>query len=159
MAFYELRIYPLRVGAMAEAVKLYQEVGSGAVDSGSKGQHRDGGDAPGAAPIALLSARRTQDQARLRRRGALVGRSAASSVFRLRPPLTGSNKAGWRRSGLVLGVFLEGAPRRFDAGASCAKLRSNAAIRSMTGGGAAISLGLTMSPFILASISSRKASW
>jgi 4-aminobutyrate aminotransferase-like enzyme len=35
-----------------------------------------------------------QDQARLRRRGALVGRSAASSVFRLRPPLTGSNKAG-----------------------------------------------------------------
>ena len=35
----------------------------------------------------------------------------------------------------------------------------NAAIRSMTGGGAAISLGLTVSPFILASISSRKASW
>jgi hypothetical protein len=29
----------------------------------------------------------------------------------------------------------------------------------MTGGGAAKSLGLTVSPFILASISSRKASW
>jgi hypothetical protein len=30
---------------------------------------------------------------------------------------------------------------------------------TMTGGGAAISLGLTVSPFILASISSCKASW
>jgi hypothetical protein len=30
MALYELRIYPLRVGEMAEAVELYQEVGSGA---------------------------------------------------------------------------------------------------------------------------------
>ena len=88
-----------------------------------------------------------------------MGRSAASSVFRLRPPLTGSNKAGWRRSGLLLAAFLEAVPKRFDAGASCAKLRFNAAIRSMTGGGVAISLGLTVSPFTLASISSRKASW
>jgi hypothetical protein len=48
--------------------------------------------------------------------------------------------------------------RRFDAGASCAKLRFNAAIRSITGGRAAIFLDLTVSPFILASISSRKAS-
>jgi hypothetical protein len=31
-----------------------------------------------------------------------------------------------------LGAFLGAAPRRFDAGASCAKLRFNAAIRSMT---------------------------
>ena len=27
MALYELRTYTLRVGAMAEAVKLYQEIG------------------------------------------------------------------------------------------------------------------------------------
>ena len=58
-----------------------------------------------------------------------------------------------------MAAFLGAAPRRFDAGACCAKLRFNAAIRSMTGGGAAKSLGLTVSPFILASISSRKASW
>jgi len=36
MALYELRTYTLRVGAMAEAVKLYQEVGFPALH---KGQH------------------------------------------------------------------------------------------------------------------------
>ena len=35
MALYELRIYTLRVGAMAEAVKLYQEVGFPALQKGS----------------------------------------------------------------------------------------------------------------------------
>jgi hypothetical protein len=45
-----------------------------------------------------------------------------------------------------LGAFLGAAPRRFDAGASCAKLRFNAAIRSMTAGGAAISLGFDRDP-------------
>ena len=88
-----------------------------------------------------------------------MGCSAAGSIFRLRPPATGSNKAGWRRSGFVLRPLLGAAPTRFEAAASRAKLRFNAAIRSMTAGGAAISLGLTVSPFILASISSRKASW
>ena len=36
MALYELRTYTLRVGAMAEAVKLYQEVG---FPAHHKGQH------------------------------------------------------------------------------------------------------------------------
>ena len=49
---------------------------------------------PGRSGDNASSGSAKQDQARLRRRGALVGRSAASSVFRLRPPLTGSNKAG-----------------------------------------------------------------
>jgi NIPSNAP len=35
MALYELRIYTLRVGAMAEAVKLYQEIGFPALQKGS----------------------------------------------------------------------------------------------------------------------------
>jgi hypothetical protein len=61
--------------------------------------------------------------------------------------------------GFGLGSFSRSRAERFDAGASCAKLRFNAANKSMTGGGAAISLGLTVSPFILTSISSRKASW
>ena len=34
MALYELRIYTLRVGAMAEAVKLYQELGFLALQKG-----------------------------------------------------------------------------------------------------------------------------
>ena len=40
-----------------------------------------------------------------------------------------------------------------------AQIAGHPTIRSMTGGGAAISLGLTVSPFILASISSCNASW
>ena len=35
MALYELRIYTLKIGAMAEAVKLYQEVGFPALQKGS----------------------------------------------------------------------------------------------------------------------------
>ena len=35
MALYELRTYTLRVGAMAEAVKLYQEIGFPALQKGS----------------------------------------------------------------------------------------------------------------------------
>jgi NIPSNAP len=34
MALYELRTYTLRVGAMAEAVKLYQEIGFPALQKG-----------------------------------------------------------------------------------------------------------------------------
>jgi hypothetical protein len=34
MALYELRTYTLRVGAMAEAVKLYQEIGFPALQRG-----------------------------------------------------------------------------------------------------------------------------
>jgi 4-aminobutyrate aminotransferase-like enzyme len=49
---------------------------------------------PGRSGDTASSGSPNQDQARFRRRGALVGCSAASSVFRLRPPLTGSNKAG-----------------------------------------------------------------
>ena len=35
MPLYELRTYTLRVGAMAEAVKLYQEIGFPALQKGS----------------------------------------------------------------------------------------------------------------------------
>ena len=35
MALYELRTYTLRLGAMAEAVKLYQEIGFPALQNGS----------------------------------------------------------------------------------------------------------------------------
>jgi hypothetical protein len=35
MALYELRTYTLRVGAMAEAVKLYQEIGFPAFQKGA----------------------------------------------------------------------------------------------------------------------------
>ena len=36
MALYELRTYTLRVGAMAEAVKLYQEIGFPALQKGGQ---------------------------------------------------------------------------------------------------------------------------
>jgi hypothetical protein len=36
MALYELRTYTLRVGAMAEAVRLYQEIGFPVADSTSQ---------------------------------------------------------------------------------------------------------------------------
>jgi hypothetical protein len=36
MALYELRTYTLRVGAMAEAVKLYQELGFPALETGGQ---------------------------------------------------------------------------------------------------------------------------
>jgi hypothetical protein len=92
----------------------------------------------------------------LRRLGAGVVGSAAVCAFRFRPPGTGSKRAGWRRSGAIFAFF--GAVC-FEPDASRARLRFKAVMRSMTGGGAAISLGLTVSPFILASISSCKASW
>jgi hypothetical protein len=38
MALYEMRTYTLRVGAMAEAVKLYQEIGFPALQKGSHGR-------------------------------------------------------------------------------------------------------------------------
>src|SRR5580704_13882347 len=81
----------------------------------------------------------------LRRLGAGVVGSAAVCAFRFRPPGTGSKRAGWRRSGAFFGAVC------FEP--SRARLRFKAVMMSMTGGGAAISLGLTMSPFILASIS------
>src|SRR5215472_8020176 len=96
------------------------------------------------------------DQARLRRLEAGVAGAAAG--FRFRPPATGNNKVAWRRSGAVLFAFLRAPALRFEAGGSCARLRFKAAIKSMTGGGPTISFGLTVSPFILASMSSRKAS-
>ena len=39
MALYELRTYTLRVGAMAEAVKLYQELGFPALLKGGHDNH------------------------------------------------------------------------------------------------------------------------
>src|SRR6202022_359372 len=93
-----------------------------------------------------------QTVACFRRLGAGVVGSAAVCAFRFRSPGTGSKRAGWRRSGAFFGAVC------FEP-ASRARLRFKAVMRSMTGGGAAISLGLTVSPFILASISSCKASW
>ena len=98
-----------------------------------------------------------QTVACLRRLAAGVVGSAAACAFRFRPPGTGSKRAGWRRSGAILFAFFGAV--RFAPDASRARLRFKAAMRSMTGGGAAISLRLTVSPFILASSSSRKASW
>src|SRR6202040_1172382 len=86
----------------------------------------------------------------LRRLGAGVVGLAAVCAFRFRPPGTGSKRAGWRRSGAIFAFF---AAVCFEPDASRARLRFKAVMRSMTGGGAAISLGLTVSPFILASIS------
>src|SRR6202040_1810082 len=80
----------------------------------------------------------------LRRLGAGVVGSAAVCAFRFRPPGTGSKRAGWRRSGAIFAFF--GAVC-FEPDASRARLRFKAVMRSMTGGGAAISLGLTVSPF------------
>lgn len=40
MALYELRTYTLRVGAMAEAVKLYQEIGFPALQRGGQDKAR-----------------------------------------------------------------------------------------------------------------------
>src|ERR1700730_12291993 len=82
----------------------------------------------------------------LRRLGAGVVGSAAVCAFRFRPPGTGSKRAGWRRSGAFFAFF--GAVC-FEPDASRARLRFKADMRSMTGAGAAISLGLTVSPFIL----------
>src|SRR6202044_3623132 len=80
----------------------------------------------------------------LRRLGAGVVGSAAVCAFRFRPPGTGSKRAGWRRSGAIFAFF---AAVCFEPDASRARLRFKAVMRSMTGGGAAISLGLTVSPF------------
>jgi hypothetical protein len=94
---------------------------------------------------------------RLCRLARTVSGSAATS-FRFRPPATGNNKAVWRRSRAVFFGFFAVAAVRFGAAGFCARLRFKAAIRSMTGAGFAISLGLTGSPLILASTSSRNAS-
>jgi hypothetical protein len=97
-------------------------------------------------------------QAFLRRRAVTVVCCATGSFFALRPPNTGKSNDGWRRSGSALVRFpLFAIP--FPAGASCARLRFKAAIKSITGGGAVTARGLIGNPFILASISSRNACW
>jgi hypothetical protein len=96
-------------------------------------------------------------QAFFRRLVAIVVCSPAGCSFLLRLPDTGKSNDGWRRSGIVLVRFsLVALPPL--AGASCARLRFKAAIRSITGGGTLSARGLMATPFILASISSRKAS-
>ena len=72
------------------------------------------------------------------------------SVLSVSDPRERAARAGWRRSGAIFAFF---AAVCFEPDASRARLRFKAVMRSMTGGGAAISLGLTVSPFILASIS------
>ena len=100
-----------------------------------------------------------QTVACLHRLGAGVMGSAVACAFRFRPPGTGNKRAGWRRSGAVLLAFFGAASVCFEPDASRARLRFKAAMRSITGGGAAISLGFTVSTFILASISCCRASW
>src|SRR6202040_377392 len=84
-----------------------------------------------------------QTVACFRRLGAGVVGSAAVCAFRFRPPGTGSKRAGWRRSAAFFGAVC------FEPDASRARLRFKAVMRSMTGGGAAISLGLTVKPLHL----------
>jgi hypothetical protein len=95
-----------------------------------------------------------QPQAFLRRLVAVLVGSAAGCPFLLRPPDTGKSNDGCRRSGFVLVRFsLVALPPL--AGASRARLRFKAAIRSITGGGTLTARGVMGSPFILASISPR----
>jgi hypothetical protein len=46
MALYELRTYTLHVGKMAEAVKLYQEIGFPALQKGGQDKKLAGGWSP-----------------------------------------------------------------------------------------------------------------
>ena len=89
----------------------------------------------------------------------MVVGSAARSSFLRRPPDTGKSNDGWRRSDAALMRLSLPDLAPFAAGASPARLRFKAAIRSITGGGVETSLGLMATPFILASIGSRNASW
>jgi len=67
--------------------------------------------------------------------------SAVACAFRFRPPGTGNKRAGWRRSGAVLLAFFGAASVCFEPDASRARLRFKAAMRSITGGGAALVKG------------------
>src|SRR5258708_2435595 len=95
-------------------------------------------------------------QAFFRRLVASVVCSAAGCSFLLRPPDTGNSNDGWRRSGIVLvRLCLVALPPLADA--SVARLRFQAAIRSITGGGTLSARGLMATPFILASRSTAAA--
>jgi hypothetical protein len=65
----------------------------------------------------------------------------AGSSFPLRPPDTGRSNDGWRRAATASARFSAFVPSLF-AGASCARLRFKAAIKSITGAGALTSRGL-----------------
>jgi hypothetical protein len=82
-----------------------------------------------------------QTVACLRRLGAGLMGSAVACAFRFRPPGTGNKRAGWRRSGAVLLAFFGAASVCFEPDASRARLRFKAAMRSITGGGAALVKG------------------
>ena len=71
---------------------------------GHRGHGRDGRYAPGRSGDSRYSGSPNQDQARLRRRRALVGRSAASSVFRLRAA-DGEQQGRLTPIGFCLGGF------------------------------------------------------
>jgi len=53
MALYEMRTYTLRVGAMAEAVKLYQELGYPALQKGGHDKKKTQSDKPARKPTGL----------------------------------------------------------------------------------------------------------
>ena len=116
----------------------------------------------GVAPslLGLANAGPTEGQLALfRPLGAATG-SAAAGSFYLRPPATGSRSGAWRRSGAALGrAGLPAAACFGSAVASCARLRFSASIRLITLGGSATSRGARSSPLVLASTSSRSASW
>ena len=80
-------------------------------------------------------------QAFFRRLVPTMACSAASSFFLLQPPNTGKSNDRWRGSGAAFARFSLFALPAFP-GASCARLRFKADIRSMTGGAALTARGL-----------------
>ena len=98
-----------------------------------------------------------QHQAFLRRLVPVVLSSSAGCSFVFRPPDTGNKSDAWRRSGVAFVRWPLPALPAF-AGDSFARLRFKAAIRSITGAVSVTARGSMATPFILASISSRKAS-
>jgi hypothetical protein len=79
------------------------------------------------------------------------GDGRADKIVRFGPIKADGNAGG-------TGLAIYNAPIRFGLVVSCARLRFSAAIRSITGGGAAAGCGLMAMPFNLASISCCKAS-
>jgi hypothetical protein len=77
----------------------------------------------------------THNQAFLRRLVPIVVGSADRSPFRFDLPERGNNNAACRRSGAVLLRLSGVAAVPFGVGASSARLRFKAAIKSITGGG------------------------
>ena len=112
-------------------------------------------------PVQIVTdpAKGSSDQtvACLRRLAAGVVGSAAACAFRFRPPGDGQQESRLAPIGRHLVRLLRGGVLRTGCFPRQAAFQGGHEIDE--GWRAAISLGLTVSPFILASSSSRKASW